>query len=151
MAPEQLAGAEVDLRSDLFGMGVVLHQLLSGKRPFDPAGPYAVISAVLEHSSPELPEASPGVTRVIARALRRAAADRFASAAEMAAALRAAVPGPLPELNLFVGDEAEGARPFARSLDGSPLHDSQARAVTTEPRGWERIAKMLRPRPRGRL
>ncbi|MBX7101987.1 MAG: serine/threonine protein kinase, partial [Myxococcaceae bacterium] len=96
MAPEQFFDARsVDARADLYSVGVVLYELLSGTFPYD-ATSFAELAvkvktelpAPLRQKRPDLPEA---LTAVVDRALQRASADRFGSAKEMAAALRAAV------------------------------------------------------------
>jgi CheY-like chemotaxis protein len=50
MAPEQLLSEEVDLRSDLYALGVVLYECLTGKRPFDASSPFVLIAHVLKDS-----------------------------------------------------------------------------------------------------
>jgi TolB-like protein len=93
MAPEQITGAAVDARTDLFAAGAILFEMLSGQPAF--GGPTAVdvLQKVLHEQPPAL-LGSPLVTAldaVIHRALAKSAAARFASAAEMAAAVRDAI------------------------------------------------------------
>lgn len=94
MSPEQVQGRPVDARADLFAAGIVLYQLLTGKRPFDGDSDFAVIQQVVGHSpavpsalNPDLPLA---VDAVVATALAKSRDLRFASAQAFAAALRAA-------------------------------------------------------------
>ena len=94
MAPEQFTGGALDHRADLFGCGVLLFLLLSGRRPFTGA-PAAVMHQILNEEPPLLSQASGGqlgrvYDAVVARALAKRPADRFASADEMRDALRAA-------------------------------------------------------------
>ena len=94
MAPEQFTGGALDHRADLFGCGVLLFLLLSGRRPFSGA-PAAVMHQILFEEPPLLSEAGGGlVGRVyddlISRALAKRADERFASADDMRDALRAA-------------------------------------------------------------
>ena len=94
MAPEQFTGGALDHRADLFACGVLLFLLLSGRRPFSGA-PAAVMHQILNDEAPLLSESGGGLVGrayddVIARALAKRADDRFSSADEMRAALRAA-------------------------------------------------------------
>jgi serine/threonine-protein kinase len=95
MAPEQLRGEEVDLRADLYSTGVMLWELVTGRRLFQP-------NADLEESirkilSSDIPSArqyadiSPALETVLLRALAAEPRDRYESAAAMADALEAAV------------------------------------------------------------
>jgi serine/threonine-protein kinase len=96
MSPEQVLGRPVDARSDLFSLGVVLHEMLTGGPPFSgddiPALMYQVCNA-----KPALPSAKNlGVTRtldrIVARALEKEPEARYQDAAAMAADLRACLP-----------------------------------------------------------
>jgi len=92
MAPEQSSGGAIDARTDLYAAGVVLFEMLTGRRLFAGSG-LALIRAHCEDAPPTLagmaPEQafSPALEQVVARALAKSATARFASAAEMAAAL----------------------------------------------------------------
>jgi TolB-like protein/tetratricopeptide (TPR) repeat protein len=91
MAPEQVRGEPVDGRCDLFSVGCVLFEMLSGRAPFGGVNVFDLLFAVLHEHPPAL-QGSPavvGIDRVIRRALAKDAADRHADAAEMASALRA--------------------------------------------------------------
>ena len=83
MAPEQVEGREVTVRSDLYGLGVVLYELFTGQRP-DP--PMAAGSAPARPST-KVDGLDPAVERVILRCLQRDPADRPSSALSVAAAL----------------------------------------------------------------
>jgi TolB-like protein len=86
MSPEQAQGRPLDERSDIFSFGVVLYELVSGRRPFTGGSAVEVMSAVIRDEPPrvDVPEA---VAAVLLRCLAKRAADRFASMAEVRAAL----------------------------------------------------------------
>ena len=72
-------------------MGVLLHQMLTGRQPFVGANLPMLFQAVLTEPLPELPEEIPApLAAILRRTLSKSPADRYADAAEMAAALRAA-------------------------------------------------------------
>ena len=94
ISPEQAQGHEIDERSDLYAVGVVLYQMLTGSLPFTGDTPVAV---ALKHVSAEPPpidpatsNVSPAVASIVARLLRKDPQERFASATELASALREA-------------------------------------------------------------
>ncbi len=97
MAPEQCRGAQVDERADLYACGVVLYELVTGRKPFVAPDPIAVIKQQLDKPAPRLSDAAPGdygaLEDVIARALAKQPADRFRSATAMSEAIDAAVAG----------------------------------------------------------
>jgi serine/threonine-protein kinase len=92
MSPEQARADAVDGRSDVFAVGILLYECLSGVAPFDGETLHDVVRAVLEVEPPPLECASPALRSVMARALAKRAEDRFATAAEFADAILAAVP-----------------------------------------------------------
>src|SRR5690606_36999993 len=99
ISPEQLRGENADLRADLWSVGVILYEMLTGMRPF-PGGMPVIFHNILTLDPTPPSEIAPGVPRafdaVIARALAKAPADRYPAAATMAAAIRAALPAAAP-------------------------------------------------------
>ncbi|HEX3463205.1 MAG TPA: Stk1 family PASTA domain-containing Ser/Thr kinase [Candidatus Elarobacter sp.] len=94
ISPEQAQGHDLDERSDLYSVGVVLYQMLTGSLPF--SGDNAVAVA-LKHVSEEPPlidpattGVSPAIASIVARLLRKSPQERYASATELASALREA-------------------------------------------------------------
>lgn len=94
MAPEHLRGERTDARSDVYALGCVLHAALTGTPPFRRDTVPATITAHLQEPPPR-PSEAPGVPAamdaVVARALAKDPADRFASAGDLARAVHAAI------------------------------------------------------------
>jgi len=92
MSPEQAMGRPHDVRGDLYALGCVLYEMLTGRRPF--ADVRAVAALALHHARIEPPPPGPGVPPVLAnvvmRLLEKAPADRYPSAVAAQAALQAA-------------------------------------------------------------
>ncbi|HVO29748.1 MAG TPA: serine/threonine-protein kinase, partial [bacterium] len=87
MSPEQAAGGRpVDARTDLFSAGVILFEMLSGKRPFEGDTYASIISQLLTVTPPDLHEIDPvvpaSITRVVKRALEKDPDRRYQSAAD---------------------------------------------------------------------
>jgi Tol biopolymer transport system component len=104
MSPEQVRGEEVDARSDLFSAGVVLHELLSGARPFAASAVADVMLAILTRDPPPLTDsqAPPEVQRIVRKCLEKDRDRRYQSARDLAIDLenarRALVPGAEPSV-----------------------------------------------------
>lgn len=146
ISPEQAQGKELDERSDLYSVGVVLYQMLTGSLPFTGETPVAV---ALKHVSepppaidPKSTGVSPAIAAIVAKLLRKEPADRFASATELASTLREAreKPNAAPEQD-FAG--APTARfgavtvpkpPPRRSVAPDRTHDDAEDVIDVEHR-----------------
>jgi serine/threonine-protein kinase len=91
LSPEQARGGEVDPRSDLYSLGVVLYELLTGKTPFDGETPVEIAMKHLSNApkppSKLRPDVTPELDKVVLRALAKNPDDRYQSADEMEADL----------------------------------------------------------------
>ena len=94
MSPEQAAGgAEVDARSDIYSLGIVLWEMLAGEVPFDGPTTQGILIQHLTKAMPALrtrrPNVSTQLDRIVARCTEKKPDDRFQTAGEVAAALKA--------------------------------------------------------------
>jgi eukaryotic-like serine/threonine-protein kinase len=97
MSPEQVTGERVDGRTDIFALGCLLYEMLTGRQLFTGATPQELIARLLHESAPDLstfdPLAPQALRAVVARAIERDPARRFDSAISVAAALRGMLSG----------------------------------------------------------
>ncbi len=138
MSPEQASGGAVDGRSDVFALGAVLWEALSGRRLFRREAELETMRAIVDEPVPRLPRAagvSPRLERIVMRALQKDPEDRFADAREMALLLHRhayASEGFSP-----AGLAAQMKRLFARDLAGWKAAAGAALAI-----GGERTHKV---------
>jgi eukaryotic-like serine/threonine-protein kinase len=97
MAPEQLIGMPADERSDIYSLGVVLHEMATGRRPFEGGGAAAVL-AFVDETPRAVDDLNPAIPAPLARVIERASNvdrdARFASAEALERALAGAIPRP---------------------------------------------------------
>ncbi len=88
MSPEQLqsqaTGQEIDARSDIFSFGLVLYEMITGKRAFDGSSPATVIAAIMERPAPSIGDvAPPALDRVLKKCLEKDPENRWQSARDL--------------------------------------------------------------------
>src|SRR5215475_13788307 len=93
MSPEQARGQKVDLRADIFSLGIVIYEMLAGRRPFEGATMSDVIAALLTAEPPSLgrhcAEATAELERIVGKCLAKDRESRYQSAAELIVELKA--------------------------------------------------------------
>jgi len=142
MSPEQIVGQEVDHRADIFALGLVFYELITGARAFEGEDIPSLMFKVANmpetpptHLQPALP---PVVDLIVARALKKRAEDRYQSAAELAKDLRDALP------EVAAAQAARGDRALARTVPSAVASSGErARAALAQEEALE-----LRPSPR---
>jgi len=91
MSPEQVRDQPSDHRTDIFALGTILYEMLTGRRAFDGPSPADRMTAILTSEPPplsvEIEDATPGIGAIIAHCLEKSPADRFDSAGDLAFAL----------------------------------------------------------------
>ncbi|HVP69424.1 MAG TPA: serine/threonine-protein kinase [Anaeromyxobacteraceae bacterium] len=127
LSPEQARGEELDARADLYSVGAVLYELVSGRPPFMAPNPMAVVSAHLTQAPTPIGEMAPGVSAgfaaVVHKALSKKPEDRFQTADDMRVALQRAATPDDATLSLDAGEapEVTGELAIAKRQDFADL------------------------------
>ena len=135
MSPEQIrSDAKIDGRSDLFTIGVLVFQMLTGVSPFDAGSPSASLAAVLEMPVDPDPKIDPRLWLVLQRALAKRAYERFATAGELATALRQAVTCTEAELAATMKRTKPAPRAASVEDEVEPLEVTNGRTPVDPPK-----------------
>jgi len=149
MSPEQAEGEEVDWRSDLYSLGVVVYEMCVGRVPFKADTPLAVLRAQADREPPRPRDLSPSlpqaVEEVLLRALAKRPEDRYQSAGQLAEALK-----------LALAAEEEAGKPreelahIHAGVPQGPAMEPRPKEREQEQRGLAGAAEALQTKARGR-
>ncbi|HEY3253868.1 MAG TPA: protein kinase [Polyangiaceae bacterium] len=124
MAPEQALGQTVDGRADLYALGVILFEMLSGVRPFSSQSSVGILGQQLSKPTPTFAERSPellvppAVEQIARKLLARDASERYESAAETSRAIDSLL-SPIPGHGVYRYTLADGSRPSLSDTESS--------------------------------
>ncbi len=108
MSPEQASGKPLDTRSDIFSFGVVLYEMLAGRRPFEGATGLETLQTIIHGAAQPLPADVPGALRaVVEKALEKNPTERYQSMREM-----------VVDLRRLMRQSVEAVAPAPRSMRG---------------------------------
>lgn len=136
MAPEQAQGQETDLRTDIYALGVVIFQMLTGRVPYDADTSASVLAQHIIAPIPSLASINPALPaafeEVITKALAKEPAARYQSAAELATGLEAALSRPAAEPTVVAAPSAGAPQAVRSEPRAEPGRGAAARPETPE-------------------
>ncbi len=125
MAPEQIRGDRVDARADIYALGIILYEMITGKVPFDRPNSVNVLMAHVNEKAPPLRQTNPSVAvspeleEIVARCMEKLPGDRFRSMDELLSTLkRPGSVGLLATGPLRGGESGRDVRPASDSVSG---------------------------------
>lgn len=143
ISPEQAMGENVDVRSDIYSLGIAMYEMLSGKLPFDASSPWSIISQHIANEPPKLNiqdiDAPPFVESLLTRMLAKDPADRYQTPGELLAAIESAMRGRVTPKSLSKQTPAHSDR--AHRLLLSSLYQRAVEAEQAEE--WPRAVNLF--------
>jgi eukaryotic-like serine/threonine-protein kinase len=140
MSPEQVRGQDADHRADIFSFGMILYEMLCGKRAFNGASVADVMSAILKEEPPDLGELnakfSPALEKVVRRCLEKQPERRFQTVSDLGFALEALMMPSLVNASGLLSKEAGG-------LHAHPLEHVAARLFSLLTKRSDRLQRLL--------
>ena len=140
MSPEQVRGAEVDCRTDIFSFGAVFYEMLCGQRAFQRETTAETMTAILKEEPPELLESGrqipPALDRIVRHCLEKSPAQRFQSARDLAFDLES--------LSTLTGSGSVSATPAKQPRHWGYVAAIAALLVAAVAIGWK-LSSLLRP------
>lgn len=130
MSPEQIHGKDIDVRSDLFSVGIILYEMVGGKKPFTGDNVMAISYAIMNSEPPQPPSCPYGLWKVIKTSLEKTPNQRYANAEEMRRALKDALDQPAPAAPQANGQPGV---PWSVGATQQPYAGTQSYGAPTQP------------------
>src|SRR5919198_3070818 len=150
MSPEQITGASIDKRTDVFSAGIILYQFLTGEKPFTGSGAWTIAKKIIQEEPP-LPSSlnnaiTPLFDAVVNKALAKNPDQRFQSARDLAVGLKRALEGkPIEDdsdktvAGAMTGDFAALAKPTPAVAKAAPQESARTQSTGTQAGGNQEV------------
>ncbi|MBQ7354677.1 MAG: Stk1 family PASTA domain-containing Ser/Thr kinase [Clostridia bacterium] len=150
ISPEQASGLKVDLRSDLYSLGIILYELICNRVPFEAENAVAVacmqISSRAVPPSEFVPDVPKGLEQIVMKAISKRPADRFENAAQMLSCLERLETTPDAVFDFVTVNEESGEDVIPTEVDGKAEDESIEMKVIT-PSDTKKKKKQRKEKP----